>query len=111
MPIEPIHNARQAERPNAITKGSNYGTEEHSASSRAVHAKLIGHAANSEADKKGNDEDEYRRDEQNRRTMAQQSGHSAASWNWMPCTSSSEQRCIVGLARHMELVRKKSPIG
>ena len=31
--------------------------------------------------------------------------HSAASLNWTPRTSSSEQRCIVGLARQMALVR------
>ena len=37
--------------------------------------------------------------------------HSAASLNWTPRTSSSEQRCIVGLARQMALVRKKSAIG
>ena len=37
--------------------------------------------------------------------------HSAASWNCTPWTSSSEQRCMVGLLRQMALVRKKSPIG
>ncbi len=37
--------------------------------------------------------------------------HSAASLNAMPRTSSSEQRCIVGLLRQMALVRKKSAIG
>ena len=38
-------------------------------------------------------------------------GHSAASLKATPRTSSSEQRCIVGLFRQMALVRKKSPIG
>lgn len=31
--------------------------------------------------------------------------HSAASANWTPCSSSSEQRCIVALARAIGLVR------
>ena len=43
--------------------------------------------------------------------LMKERGHSAASCELDAATSSSEQRCIVGLLRQIALVRKKSPIG
>jgi hypothetical protein len=42
--------------------------------------------------------------------MLEERGHSAASFMREPCTSSSEQRRMVGLLRQIALVRKKSLI-